>query len=164
MVLGRDIAGRIEVSMQLIAAFPTDKATTGAPICTGGMPAAAACLRGMSRVDHDHRQAALLGLVLDKALELRERPGVDAALSFGPALRLRSLPNVLEVFQHDRRAWLRRHGNLFGEHMVAVATETHLLVAHTLEVAFGRLAALLLQRSLERKRRRYTVPVRKDFF
>src|SRR6266498_4371839 len=92
MVLGRDIPSGVEVGMQREATRLTTEPPTGAPACAGRMPAAAARLRGMSRIDRDHRQAALLGLVRDKRLQLRERPRVNPAFGFGLALgRARSL-------------------------------------------------------------------------
>src|SRR6266511_779948 len=91
------------------------------------------------------------GLVPNKCFQLRERPGMDSALRLGLAPRLRALPNVLEVFQYDRRSWLHRPNDLLGEHMIAVTAEAGLLVAYATQVAFGRPAALLLQRPFEVK-------------
>ena len=66
MVLGRDIPGGVEVSMHRKATHLTTEPPTGAPTCAGCMPAAAARLRGMSGINPNYRQAALLGLVLFK--------------------------------------------------------------------------------------------------
>src|SRR5215212_7555977 len=88
MVLGRNIARRIEVSMQLKAAGTTDKTATGSAVVAGGMPTAATGLRGMSRVNRNHRTTPSLGFVQGKGFELSERPTMHAAAGFGFALAL----------------------------------------------------------------------------
>jgi hypothetical protein len=59
----------------------------------------------MPGINPSHRTTPFLGLVPDKALELSKRPGVHPAPGFGTPSRLHPLPNVVEVFQYDRRAW-----------------------------------------------------------
>src|SRR6266508_1746068 len=145
MVLGRDIPSGVEVGMQREATRLTTEPPTGAPACAGRMPAAAARLRVMLWIDGDHRQAALLGLVRDKRLQLRERPRVNPAFGFGLALGLHAPPDVLQVFQHDRPAHLDRLHDLLAQNVVAVAPEPSLLPPHFPQVALGRARSLLLQ-------------------
>ena len=102
MILSRNIARRIEVSMQLEATGTTHKTATGTAVVAGSMPTAATHLRGMSRVNRNHRTTPIFGFVCDKGFQLRERPTMHAAAGFGFALDLRAPPNVLEVFQDDR--------------------------------------------------------------
>src|SRR5215212_1453588 len=80
MVLGRNIARRIEVRMQLEATGTTDKTATGSAVVAGGMPTAATGLRGMSRVNRNHRTTPSLGFVRDKGFELGKRPAMNTAL------------------------------------------------------------------------------------
>jgi hypothetical protein len=69
MILGRDITRRIEVSMQLEATGTTDKTATRTAVVAGGMPTAATGLRGMSRVNRNHRATPSLGFLFDKGFQ-----------------------------------------------------------------------------------------------
>src|SRR5688500_2309515 len=100
MVLGRDITGGIEVSMQIIATHSTHNPATRTAVVAGTMPTAATALRGMSRVYRNHRTSPFLGFVLDTRFQLRERPGVHTPAGLCLAPHLRALPNVGQVFQH----------------------------------------------------------------
>ena len=61
MILCRNITGRIEVGMQVKPTFSTHKPTTGTAVVASSMPTAATGLRGMSRVDRNHRTTQFLG-------------------------------------------------------------------------------------------------------
>jgi Family of unknown function (DUF5996) len=142
MVLGRDIAGRIEVSMQFIATGTTHKTAPGTAVVAGGLPTATTSLRGMSRIDRNHRTTPFLGFVLHKGFQLGERPRMHAAAGFGFALDRCTLPNVGQVFQHNHCARFDRCRDLFGEDVIVVATKAGLFSAYPLQVPLGRLRAL----------------------
>ena len=93
--------------MQPLATRPAHKQVAGTAVVAGTLPAPAARLGGMSRVNCDHHTAPFLGLVLDKAAQLRERPGVDPPLRLGLAPHPGALAQVFEVFQHQCSARLR---------------------------------------------------------
>src|SRR5262249_9808468 len=82
-VLGRDITRPIEIGMQREATHLTHKQVARAAVVAGGMPASAACLRGMSRVNRNHRTTPFLSLIHNEALQLGERPAVNTALRLG---------------------------------------------------------------------------------
>jgi hypothetical protein len=103
----------------------------------------------VSRVNRDHRTAPFLSLVLDKTLELCERPRVHPSLRFALAPQLGSRADSFQLFQHDRSARLDRAHNLLGEHMVAIIPEAPLAMTQPFEMPFGTAAAVLLQRPLE---------------
>ena len=149
--LRRNIARRIEVSMQLDATGTTDKTATGSAVVAGGMPTAATGLRGMSRVNRNHRTTPSLGFVQGKGFELGKRPAMHAAAGFGALPDLRALPNVGQVFQHNRSARFDCRNDLLTQHMIVVAPEARLFPAYPLQVALGRLRALLLQGALQVK-------------
>src|SRR5205814_428888 len=109
----------------------------------------AACLGGMSRVNRNYRTAPFLGFVPDIALQLGERPGVDAAFGCRLPLRLDALSDLGQVFQHNRRTRLDRLDDLLTQHMVTVAAKALLFPAHLAQMPFGRLRTLLLQGALE---------------
>jgi hypothetical protein len=151
MVLGRDITGRIEVGMQFKATSTTHKPTPGTAVGAGGMPTAATRLRGMSRIDRNHRTTLFLGFVRDKGFQLRERPRVHTAAGFGFPPHFRALPNIGQVLQDDRCAWRCRLHNLFTQHVIAVPTKARLFSAHPFQMPLGRLRALLLQGPIQMK-------------
>jgi hypothetical protein len=151
MVLGRSIPRRIEVGMQLKAARATHKTATGTAVGAGRMPTAATHLRGMSRVDRNHRTTPFLGFVPDKALQLRKRPAMHtpAGVRFAPDLR--ALAYVGQVFQHDRRTRLDRRHDLLTQHMIAITTKTGLFPAQPAQVPLRAAGALLLQLPFQMK-------------
>src|SRR5262245_59743641 len=106
MVLRRDIASCIQVGIEMKSTLPTHEYALRTAVGTSMMPTAATLLRGMSRIDRNHRTTPFLGLVRNKAPELSERPGVHTALGRRAPLGLHPLANVLEVFQNNRRARL----------------------------------------------------------
>src|SRR6266487_3819935 len=120
MVLGRDIASRIQISIEMIPTLPTNEHALRTAVVAGDMPTAIAHLRSMPGVNPDHCTAAFLGLVLNKAAKLGERPGVHPALGLGASFGLHSFADIFEVFQHNRRAWLGSPYDLLTEHMIGV--------------------------------------------
>src|SRR5262245_15418598 len=84
------------------------------------MPAAATHLRGMSRVNRNHRTAAFLSFVPDLHLEALSRPRMHPAFGSGAPFGLHPLANVFEVFQHDRRSWIGSRDDLLTEHMIGI--------------------------------------------
>src|SRR5438093_353999 len=57
MVLGRDVASGIQVSIELIPTLPTNEDALGTTVGASNMPAAATHLRGMPGVNPSHRTA-----------------------------------------------------------------------------------------------------------
>jgi hypothetical protein len=88
-VLGRNVTSRIQVGIEMKSTLPTDEYALRTAVGAGRMPTAATSLRGMSRIDRDHRTTPFLGLVLDFAFETGERPAMHAA--FGLPLFARTL-------------------------------------------------------------------------
>jgi hypothetical protein len=113
MVLGGNIPRSIEVGMQREATGTTHEQIAGTTVVTGNMPAPAACLGGMSRIDRNHYTTPFLGLVPDKALQLGKRPGVDTAARFRFAPHLCMLPNTHCRLERQSRIRedARRHAN-----------------------------------------------------
>ena len=149
-VLSRNIASRIEVSMQREATYTTHKTShANGGCCEQRMPAPAARLGGMSRVNRNHRTTPFFGFVLNKRLELGKRPAMHATAGCGLALDLGACANIGQVFQHQRGTRLGSSHDLFAEDVIGVPTKARLLVAYPLQVALGALAALLLQRSFQ---------------
>src|SRR6266498_1119408 len=100
-VLGCDVPSGIQIGVKLEAARWTLKPATGATVVTGGVPAPTARLGGMSRINRDHRTAALLSLVLDEGPDLVERPAMNASgLLAVPGLDPST--DVLQVLQDTR--------------------------------------------------------------
>ncbi len=137
--------------MQFISTGTTHKTATGTAVVAGGMPTAATRLRGMSRIDRNHRTPPFLGFVRHKGFQLGERPRMHAAAPFGFALDRCALPNVGQVFQHNRCARFDRCHDLLTEDMIGIPTKAGLFSAYPLQVPLGRLRALLLQRPLQVK-------------
>ncbi len=120
MVLCRNIAGGIEVGMKFKPTFPTHKPATRTAVVAGGMPTAATGLRSMSRVNRNHRTTPFFGFVQGKGFQLRERPAMNTALGLGLVSALHPLADVGQVFNHNRRARLRRTDDLLTQDMVVV--------------------------------------------
>src|SRR5439155_23916715 len=78
-VLGRDVASGIQIGIETHATLPTPKIALRTAVVAGGMPTAATALRGMSRVNRNHRTTSFLGLVLNLGLETQKRPAMHAA-------------------------------------------------------------------------------------
>jgi hypothetical protein len=149
MVPCRDVASAIQVGIEMKTTVPTLEYALRTAVVAGDVSAAATPLRSVSRVNRNDHTTPFLGFVPDKALELRERPGVHSALGRTSPFRLHPLTDVFEVLQDNRSALTDRLNDLPGEHMIAVAPEASLPPPHPFEMASGRLCALLLQRPLE---------------
>src|SRR5262249_10638773 len=149
MVLGRDIASRIQVSIEMKSTLPTDEYASRTAVGANNMPAAATHLRGMPGGYPSHHTTPFLGLVPDKPLELGKRPSVHPSLGFRAPFGLHPVADVLEVFQNNRRAGRGGLNDLLGEHMIAVAAEAPLPVAYTFQMPFCALCALLRERTFQ---------------
>src|SRR5262245_10224197 len=146
-VLGRDIASRIQIGIEMIATLPTNENTLRTAVVAGGMPAAATSLRGMSRIDRNHRTTPFEGLVLDFRFEGGKRPRVHPALGCGAPLRLHPLTNIPEVFQNDRRARLGSSDDLLAEDVIGILAETSTTTFGLSQMSFGAFRVFLLQRA-----------------
>ena len=147
-VLGRDVAGRVEIGVEREAALATDERRLTAAVVAGSMPAGGAGLRGMGWIHEPHRYPNLLGLVPDEGLQLLERPSVQAT-GLPAVTDLDPSPDVLQVFEDDGAAGLHGDDDLLREDVVAVAPEAGLSAAHLLQVPFGGLGARGLERPAE---------------
>lgn len=145
MVLGRNISGRIEVCMQLEATRPTHKATARTAVVAGLMPTAATGLRGMSRINCDHRTAPFFGFVRDKRADLRVRPTMHAARCLGFAPDRGATTDIGEVLKDNRCARLTRLDNLLTQDVIAILPKPCLLASQVSQVPFGRWGALALE-------------------
>src|SRR3990167_3362714 len=149
MVLGRDIPCRIEVSMQLEATRPTDEATARTAVVASLVPAAATGLRGMSRINRNHRATPFFGLVRDERTHLRKRPTMYSARRCRFALDLCTTTNVRQVLKSDGCPRLTGLHNLLTQDVIAVLAETRLLASEVSQVPFGRWRTDMLQLTLE---------------
>src|SRR5262245_29740117 len=109
------------------------------------MPTAATLLRGMSRIDRNHRTTPFLCLVHDKALELGKRPAMKPAAGFGSFLDLRPLAYIRQVLKHDGVTLFHRLNNLLRENVITVSPEAGLFPPQLFQVPFGRPSSLLLE-------------------
>src|SRR6266540_281475 len=150
-VLGRDIASGVQVRIEMIPTLPTLECALGTPVGAGSMPTAATQLRGMSRINRNHRTTALLGLVLNFGFERGERPAMHPA--FRPSLLggflalFCPLADVFQVFQHDRRTRAGGLHDLLTEDVIGIFSEACPTSFELPQVPFGGAAALLLQRA-----------------
>jgi hypothetical protein len=151
MVLCRTIASGIEVGMQFNPAVPTHKPATRTAVVAGGVPTAATHLRGMSRVNRNHRTTPFFGFVLYKGFQLSERPAMNTALGLGLVSAFHPLADIGQVFNYNRRTRLRRTDDLLTQDMVVVPAKARLLATETFQVPLGRLRAFLLELALQVK-------------
>lgn len=117
MILGRNIAGGIQIGMQFKAALPTHKTPTRTTVVAGDMPTAraAARLRGMSRINRNHRTTTFFGLVLDKTPEPGKRPHVYTAARCCFSSNLRMFQNIGQTLDHNSATWFDRLNNLLAQ-------------------------------------------------
>ena len=151
MVLGRDGTSRIQVGIELVATIPTFEYALGAAVVAGCMPTPAACLGGMTRIDRDHRTTPLFGLVLNFRLEAGEWPRVYPALSFRAPFGLHPCANMLEVFHHDRAAWLGGPHDLLAQDVIGIPPKPCSPALDPFQMPFGAFRASLLQRAGQRE-------------
>jgi len=148
-ILGRDIASSIQVGIEIVLTLPTLEDALGTSVGAGSVPTAATPLRGMSRIDRNHRTTMLLGLVLDFGFERSERPAMHPpfrpSLVCGFVALLGPLADVFQVFQHDRRARAGRLHDLLTEDVIGIFSEACSASLELAQVPFGRLRAFLLQ-------------------
>lgn len=112
-------------------------------------------LAGMAWVDLDYADTACLCFVLDKRVQLGERPAMQVSLviAFLTVLlatsQLGGVPDVLEVFQHDGGTWERVLDEALREDMVVVFASPKLFARELLEVSLGASGAFGLQLSFQ---------------
>jgi hypothetical protein len=93
--------------------------------------------------------AALIGLIESKGIQLFKRPTMQAA--FGSSLlafassHLRGIPNMGQVLKDNRGACGGMLDNTLGEYMIAITVESLTLATEFLQVTFGRLTSVRLQ-------------------
>lgn len=147
-MLQADIAGSIEVRVQLkTTSFATEDRLTGT-VSPVNMTTAGAGFGGVTRVNIDHADSLLLGFVLDEASELSKAPGVKASGLLSLAL-FDSLSNVGQVLQNDRPSRSGSRDNLFAKDVILVPPSPKLFAGEPLQVAFGALCAFGLESTLK---------------
>jgi hypothetical protein len=109
----------------------------------------------MSRIDFHDLDTLLLSLVADKTIQLSKAPTMKSTfrvsfLSLAIA-DLGTLPNMSEIFQDDSAARSSLLNDTFGEDMIAIPVESHLLAGELLQVAVGGLCSFRLQFTTETK-------------
>src|SRR5579875_1808765 len=109
-----------------------------------GMPAARAGLRGMAGVDTDHDAPLRLRFVGEKAPELGEAPGMQAATRL-PATLLGAAEDANQVLHDDHGAGLDGVDDLPAQNVVAVAPEAVDLPGQLAEMPLGRAGAFALE-------------------
>ena len=137
-VLGCDVAGRVQVGVKSESTFPAFERCPGTTVVLRYVTTARASLRGMSRVNPDHRTAPFLSLVLDETFDLSEGPTVEPSFSFGLLFGPHTLTDIGQVFQHDCATSGNGLDDLLGEDVIAVAPEPCLGLADLFEVPLGR--------------------------
>lgn len=120
-------------------------------IVPGLVPTLATGLARVTRVNLDHTDTAYLGFVLDKRVQLSERPAMQTSLVVTLRTRLfasahpRSITNVLQIFQHDGSALGGVLDNPLGEDVIVISASPKLFATQLLEMSLGRAAAFGLQ-------------------
>lgn len=108
------------------------------------MTTTGASTRGVARVNSDHLDACLLGLVFDKGAELKERPTMQ-----GCSLWLSSrypLANTRQVFDGNSASGVfSRSNNAFGDLVVGIRSKAALFARKLFETTTRRFRAFSLQ-------------------
>lgn len=146
-ILGCDVTSRVQVRVKLEATCLTMKATPGAPVVAGNVPAATARLRGVPRVYRNHRTTALLSFVLDKSAQLRKAPSVNPARSFSLALNLCVRADARQILDHDYCTRFNRAHNLLGQYVIAVFAKSHMTSPQLTEMPSRRRGTFCLKRT-----------------
>ncbi len=131
--------------MQLESTLPTDKATARTAVVAGLVPTAATGLRGMPRIDRDHRTAPFFGFVLDKGTDLRKRPTVHPSGGFRLAANCSTAADVRQVLDDDSCSRSTGLHNLFTQYVITVLAKPGLLPSQVSQMAFGRRGSLPLE-------------------
>lgn len=134
--------------MKFIAARMTLEQSSCTPIVAGLIAAARTGLRGMSRIDRNHRTPACFCLVRQELTKLCIRPTVHPAALFASPL-LGTLANMRQVFNGNRAALRRGLHDLFTQDVITIPSKPCLLVFDPAQVPFRVLAAVLLQRTAQ---------------
>jgi hypothetical protein len=111
-------------------------------------------LAGVAWVDALDTNTVFLGFVESKAVELRKTPTMQATfrvsvLSVLATPHLGVFTNIGQVLKDNRCAWLGMLDDMFGENVVAIPVESHLLLTHLFQVAFGTFCSFGLQFAAE---------------
>lgn len=111
-------------------------------------------LRGLTWINLDHADPLFLGFVGQEIVELGKPPTMQPPFGVNPVVllassHLRSVSNVLEVFQDERGTWESVLHDTLGEDMIAIPVETSLLTRQTLEMSLRSFRSVGLQLSLE---------------
>ncbi len=114
------------------------------------MPAFTARLTCVARVNFDHLNTTLSGLVCDKVIELSKRPSMQPTLCRNilvlfAASNLARLSDVLEVFQSDSCSWRGVLNDAFAEDVVTISVETRLTLTQFLEMTLSGFTSFRLQ-------------------
>ena len=142
------IAGGIEIRIATMSALPANKPGLRDTVAPGDMPAGVAPLRGVSGIDRHHPAAFGFGFVLQKALQLRKRPGVESPFRF-PAPGLDPAADVGEVLNDDDCPRINAGYDPFRENVVAIPSEPPIAAREASQPALCRLRAVGLQLPLE---------------
>lgn len=142
-----DVPGRVQVGVEAKATTGATKFALALAAAAITLAATAALLAGVTRIDGHDVDADQFGLVVDKALESREAPGVQSAPLFPAGLH--AGPDVGQIFHRDGRSPLNRRDDLFGQNVVAVAAKTVYPAGQLFEMSLGRLGAFRLEGALD---------------
>jgi len=130
--------------MKFIVTLMTTKQTSGTPIVAGLIAAARTGLRGMSRVNRNHRTTACFCLVCQELAQLVIRPPVHPPSLFTTAL-FGPLTDMRQIFNGNRATFWRGLRDLFTQNVITIPSKLRLLVPDAAQVAFGAFCAALLQ-------------------
>jgi hypothetical protein len=137
------------VSRTSVSALSTSKFVSSRSISLRDITARWTCLRSVSRIDKDHRNASDLGLVIHEHSKQPEIPSMQAA-----TLRLsnrNSISNALKIFKSNRSKSVFGFCNYFlGNAMVHVFREPRHPARKLLEMAFSGFCAFTLKSGFER--------------
>ncbi|EFH82002.1 hypothetical protein Krac_2773 [Ktedonobacter racemifer DSM 44963] len=137
--------------MKLIPAGATVKDRLRTPIVACLMPTTRTGLRGMTRINAFNHHSLFLPFVDNEAVQLRKGPGMQLTLSFTFAMS-DSFSNIGQVLKHNCCSRGYALHDAFGEHMVTVPVEKHLLTRQLFEMPFGRRGSFGLKFATETER------------
>ena len=140
LVLPRDVSRGVEICVQFERASSTLENRLTASVGLFDMPAMAASLRCVSRVDAGNGASAFFGFVFQEATKTFEAPRMHAP-SRSPASLFGSLANVLQILNDDHSSGLGAFDNLSREDVVAVSPETLDATTNAFQMTLGRCGA-----------------------
>jgi hypothetical protein len=123
----------------------TTKLSLAFAVAAFGMPACAASLTGIGRIDNPDRHTCALRLVVDKRSQLAEGPIALSCSLLWPC-NPRPRANALEVFKHNRPLRAFGFGNQpLADVVVGICLKTPLTPPELMQAAFGRFRADFLK-------------------